>query len=266
MKGKKTPISYSKERVILSDVLPFEIPITYSNRHLYNFLVKNKIKICNNNANGLQKIIWEDKGSVIGEIIKLLFGLKQDTEILKDKTKNELEVSRKKDSIKFPFSFKIFHKDKDFRDLTIIHPKNQLDLINFYDNYRDTILYYSDVSQFSIRKPHKVARYIYQKSKTKKKEFGKELDERDNSATQTKYENLRHYFHIKNMGIFTNFMSPTIIINAKRNIIISTSLIFLSALIASIHIQLLGLCSIKKLSKTHYPSQIRLLQGRLINS
>lgn len=196
MKGKKIPINYSKERVILSDVLPFEIPITYSNRHIYNFLVKNKIKMFTN-TDGSQKITWEDKSSVIGEIIKLLFGLRQDTEILKNEMSNELKVSRKTDLKKIPFNFKISHKENNFRDLTIIHPKNQLDLIDFYDNYKDTILYYSDISQFSIRKPNKVAKYVYQKPKKKKKEFGKELDEKDSSESQTKYENLKHYFHIK---------------------------------------------------------------------
>lgn len=200
MKGKKIPINYSKERVILSDVLPFEIPITYSNRHFYNFLVKNKIKIVVN-EDGSQKIIWEDENAFIGEILKLLFGIKKDIEPLK----KELKISEKKELKKAPFSFKISHKEKDFRDLTIVHPKNQLDLIDFYDNYRDTILYYSGISQFSIRKPDKVAKYVYQKPKKKKKEFGKELEEKDNSESQTKYENLKHFFHIKDYSNIHRF-------------------------------------------------------------
>lgn len=192
MKRKKIPINYSKERVILSDVLPFEIPITYSNRHFYNFLVKNKIKVTES-TDGKKKVVWQNENPFIGEILKLLFGFRQDKVILN----NEIEISDKTDLKKIPFGFKISHKESDFRDLTIIHPKNQLDIIEFYENHRDTILYYSNISQFSIRKPNKVAKYIYQKPKKLKKEFGKELDEKNNSDSKTKYENLKHYFHIK---------------------------------------------------------------------
>jgi hypothetical protein len=191
MKRKKTPINYSKERAILSDVLPFEIPITYSNRHLYNFLVKNKIKLVTN-ANGAEKIIWQNTHPIIGEILKLLFGVKQATGI-----SNEIELSSKADSKKIPFNFKISHKENDFRELTIIHPKSQLDLIYFYDNYRDSILYYSSISQFSIRKPNKVAKYIYQQAKKKKRQFGKEIDEKNSLSAKTKYENLKNFFHVK---------------------------------------------------------------------
>lgn len=192
MKRKKTPINYSKERVILSDVLPFEIPITFSNRHLYNFLVKNKIKV-KTDADGSMKVVWQDGNDNIGEILKLLFGFRQDKEILN----NEMEINCKTDLMKIPFSFKISHKENDFRDLSIIHPKNQLDIIEFYNNYKDTILYYSNISQFSIRKPKKVAKYIYQKPKKLKKEFGKEIDDKNDAESKTKYENLKHFFYIK---------------------------------------------------------------------
>jgi len=192
MKRKKIPINYSNERVILSDVLPFEIPITYSNRHFYNFLVKNKIKVVIN-TDGSKKVVWQDENPFIGEILKLLFGFRQDKQVLN----NEIEISSKTDLRKIPFNFKISHKESDFRDLTIIHPKNQLDIIEFYEKYRDTILYYSNISQFSIRKPNKVAKYIYLKPKKLKKEFGKEVDEKNDAESKTKYENLKHYFHIK---------------------------------------------------------------------
>ena len=39
-KRKKVKLSYSKERVLFSDVLPYECPIIFSNRYLYRFLAK----------------------------------------------------------------------------------------------------------------------------------------------------------------------------------------------------------------------------------
>ena len=38
-------IDYKKERVVLSDILPYEIPPFFSNRYFYHFLVKNKVSI-----------------------------------------------------------------------------------------------------------------------------------------------------------------------------------------------------------------------------
>ena len=38
-------IDYKKERVVLSDVLPYEIPPFFSNRYFYHLLVKNKVSI-----------------------------------------------------------------------------------------------------------------------------------------------------------------------------------------------------------------------------
>lgn len=37
---KKVKLNYSKERVLFSDVLPYECPIIFSNRYLYRFLAK----------------------------------------------------------------------------------------------------------------------------------------------------------------------------------------------------------------------------------
>jgi len=44
MAKKKVYISSPVERCILSDVLPFETPVSFSNRHFYNFVLKHGIK------------------------------------------------------------------------------------------------------------------------------------------------------------------------------------------------------------------------------
>lgn len=190
MKRQKAPIKYTKERVVLSDVLPFEIPLTFSNRYFYTFLVKHNIKIIPENDK-FSKITWDTNEAFVGEIIKLLFGFPSDREI----SNNEIRVNLKKDLKKIPFNFKISHKENDYRELTIIHPKSQLDLIDFYASFRDLILYYSNISNFSIRKADKVARYIYQKPKKRKKEFGKIIEDDIKQESETKYVNLKHYFH-----------------------------------------------------------------------
>lgn len=47
---KKIKLQYKKERVVFSDILPYELPIIFSNRYFYRFLVNNKIAICNINS------------------------------------------------------------------------------------------------------------------------------------------------------------------------------------------------------------------------
>ena len=44
MRRKKIRLKYKKERVLLSDVLPYELPFIFSNRYFYRFLVKNGIR------------------------------------------------------------------------------------------------------------------------------------------------------------------------------------------------------------------------------
>lgn len=44
MKRKKIKLRYKKERVVFSDVLPYELPITFTNRFFYRFLVKNGVE------------------------------------------------------------------------------------------------------------------------------------------------------------------------------------------------------------------------------
>lgn len=57
MKRKKIRLKYKKERVLLSDMLPYELPLIFSNRYFYRFLVKNGIHV-----NG-DKIIWNENVS-----------------------------------------------------------------------------------------------------------------------------------------------------------------------------------------------------------
>ena len=37
---RKIRLRYKKERVVFSDVLPYELPIIFSNRYFYRFLIK----------------------------------------------------------------------------------------------------------------------------------------------------------------------------------------------------------------------------------
>jgi hypothetical protein len=182
MRLKKKYICNKKERTILSDILPYELPVTFSNRYFYRFLIDNKIEF-----NG-KTIKWNKKDLILFEIIKLLFGIDK-------KSRNISEI--KKELITIPFNYKILHKEKDFRDLTIIHPINQLTLIDFYDKCKELILYYCNISPFSIRRPHKVAKLTFYKDKTHLESLAYDQEHNIVEEFEKEYENLKTFFVYK---------------------------------------------------------------------
>ncbi|MFP4640802.1 MAG: antiviral reverse transcriptase Drt3b [Dehalococcoidia bacterium] len=194
MKRRKTTITNKKERVILSDVLPYEIPAIFSNRHLYDFLVENKIKI-----NG-DAITWGENTPFLPDIVKLIFGLQERAPV----SGSQIKIGAK-DMKAIPFTYKVSHKEDDFRELTIIHPKNQLAMIEFYEKYEALILYYCDVSPFSIRKPHKVAKFTYRKDKTHFENLAHDHEHKAVEEFDKEYENLKTYFVYKSFSNVYNF-------------------------------------------------------------
>jgi hypothetical protein len=193
----KKKIKYSKERIVMADILPYEVPITYSNRHFYNFLVDNKIEF----SNGY--LYWEKKDLEFDKLIEFIFNINIITEnILEENGINKYSIKSKLpyqltclETI--PFTFKISHKQNDFRELSIIHPINQLVLIDFYNKYKELIIYYCNKSPYSIRKPYKVAKFTYFND-AKHKDGKEENPERDLIEVFGKeYENIKTYFVYK---------------------------------------------------------------------
>ena len=186
MKHKKKQINNKKERVVLSDVLPFEIPITFSNRHFHNFLVNNHIS-----TDG-KMIKWDKNDPILEIIVKLLFGIKKDNPV-NDRQININNGERKT----IPFNYKISHKDNDFRELTIIHPKDQLAVIEFYEKYKNMILYYCNISPFSIRRPVKIAKFSYYKDRTHIEKLAYDNEHKSIEEFDKEYENLKTFFVYK---------------------------------------------------------------------
>ena len=195
MKRKKIYLKYKKERAVLSDVLPYETPITFSNRHFYEFLLKNKVHY----KEGFIK--WEKGDDALEIIIRLLFGAGNDAgvitnaELIDGNCVNISSFSKVFHSPTIPFNFKISHKENEHRELSVIHPLLQIRLIDLYAEYKELIIYYCSQSDFSIRRPAKIAKYIYHKDKTHNQKLS-----RDNEMIEEfhmEYENLRSFFSYK---------------------------------------------------------------------
>lgn len=191
----KIRIKSKKNLVILSDILPYEVPVTFSNHYFYKFLDSNEIEF-----NG-ENITWKRNSGTLDEIVKLVFGIDKEIE-----TSNE--VSKFKDFDKrlllsIPFGYSISHKENSFRELTVCHPRSQIQVVNFYKKYKEIILYYCGISPFSIRKPNSIAKCIIHKDKSFYKAFSNEIDTIEESGRE--YEHLRSFFVYKSYSNIHKF-------------------------------------------------------------
>ena len=73
MRRKKIRLRYKKERVVFSDVLPYELPLIFSNRYFYKFLVRNGVWI-EMGAGDKDKLHWNktDNKGFLG-ILAIMF-------------------------------------------------------------------------------------------------------------------------------------------------------------------------------------------------
>ncbi|WP_298575220.1 antiviral reverse transcriptase Drt3b [uncultured Porphyromonas sp.] len=184
-KRKKIKLSYSKERVLFSDVLPYECPIIFSNRYLYRFLAKY---LWVGEVNGGEIQLKQNKRT--GEkdasaFAALLFGCYE-------KGKGIGTLQHRPNALFYPYHFNIAHKPNKNRTLSIIHPYNQWQVVEFYDQYKYSILYLCNQSRYSLRKPHKIAQYFYYRDRLHQKLLGQKSDKVELFFNE--YENLKTYF------------------------------------------------------------------------
>ena len=188
-KRKKIKLSYSKERVLFSDVLPYECPIIFSNRYLYRFLAKY---LWVGKEQNVDNIMWnvlkqskrlDEKDA--NAFAALLFGCYE-------KGKRIGILQHRLNDLFYPYQFNIAHKANKNRTLSIIHPYNQWQVVEFYEQYKYSILYLCNQSKYSLRKPHKIAHYFYYRDRLHRKLSGHESDKVELFFNE--YENLKTYF------------------------------------------------------------------------
>ena len=190
IKRKKIRLRYKKERVVFSDVLPYELPLIFSNRYFYRFLVRNGIWI-EISREGQDTLHWnktEDKG-ILG-LLAIIFCRK----ISEFEGKDSLLLNVH-DLKRIPFVYSIQHKPLKHRFLSLIHPANQIKVVDLYNRYKDAIIYLCSKSNFSIRYPSKVACYFYYKDRLHHVLMGKKTDNMEMYFNE--YENLKTFFSYK---------------------------------------------------------------------
>ena len=128
-------------RTLVTDTVPFEVPIIYSNDGLYRNLSD-----------------YDNKSPKLKELIDAL--------ILKERR------------FTIPLRYNIVNDAQRVRTLSLLHPHGQVQLAQFYDNYNHLICEYGQRSPYSIRKPAKIGAYFFLPSSLseKKKYKQKSID------------------------------------------------------------------------------------------
>lgn len=119
-------------RVLITETLPFETPIVFSNDGLYE-QVNSLDQACS-----VQKTI----------IQALVFG----------------EGHAKPVHSTIPYLYKVRKNTQEFRRLALLHPSSQWKVRGFYEKYEQLIIHYCSVSPASIRAPQRIAGSYYNKS------------------------------------------------------------------------------------------------------
>lgn len=127
MSSRKRPNRIKKgdySRVLVTETVPYETPIIFSNDGLYERIVEI------HSADPIQQMLLR----------ALVFGEGE------GKTHSSI-----------PYLYKIRKGSRQFRRLALIHPRSQWKVKEFYEKYENLLLYHCAHSPASIRAPHKVA-------------------------------------------------------------------------------------------------------------
>ncbi|MCE8025244.1 antiviral reverse transcriptase Drt3b [Billgrantia aerodenitrificans] len=196
---KKEKISYKKERVVISDLLPYEVPLTFSNRHFYDFLVENQVQFKKN------VFTWKPGCSTVNTAVQLLLGLDVSNCSLNAEGKM---VCNSSDAVTIPFAYGITHKEDELRMLSFSHPKNQVKTIDFYHRHSGAIIYYCQRSKFSLRAPVRIAKTVSWNDALKIPKINEHNDLVEESGKD--YKNLKSFFvYEKYSNIFKFFESES---------------------------------------------------------
>ncbi|MBR3813565.1 MAG: RNA-directed DNA polymerase [Spirochaetaceae bacterium] len=118
-----------KYRPLLTDVLPYETTLVFSNE-------------------GFHSLVKE---------------LSSDTQVF-ERVNSIINNFKKENNFFFiPYSFSVIRKDTKKRKLSLPHPLSQLDLCDLYEDYSDYIIYLCTKSDFSLRYPSAISSKFYKK-------------------------------------------------------------------------------------------------------
>lgn len=178
-------ISKSKYRALLTEVLPYEMPLFFSNKSFVRFLKYHDVTIKDG------KLTAQTRNShTLSKILEILSG-------------SDEEITN--------FNYTISNDgNADGRILTVMHPLHQIMAAGLYEKYQSLIIHFCDKSQFSIRRPWRVASEILSKS------LFEEIIS-DDPDTHVSPDSAKSYFIYKKYSNISRFYDDYDFLHLERN-------------------------------------------------
>jgi len=223
MKSKARKIKLSSkaryQRPVATDILPFEVPPSFSNSGFFAFLMQHEVRVsCWDNKKTVRWIAPDDR---FDDAFRIMFRLADKThENFRTYTETHdgksLAVREWKIFLNWtmPFNFRISHKETEFRQLSVIHPQAQMFVAEFYQSHASEILYHCCKSNFSIRFPASIARTVRYKDRLFKENVGDSNDSIE--ETRKEYEGSGSYFTYSKYSNIFKFYENYSYLNAER--------------------------------------------------
>lgn len=147
---KSSFVKMSKFHPLLTDTLPYEVPVLFSNRGLYETLRsaydKYYTTIVKKRAQGME---YNAPETIEYFVIKYFFA---DSSLSKLKEK----IAKLFRANLLPYEYLITKNKDQQRKISLIHPISQIKICDFYSHYADEILFHTSCSDVSLRHPIKV--------------------------------------------------------------------------------------------------------------
>lgn len=178
-------ISKSKYRAILTEVLPYEMPLFFNSKSFVRFLKYHDVTV-----NDGKLTAQRHNSHALSKILELLSG--------SDERITNFNYTISKDG------------NADGRRLTVMHPFHQILVADFYEKYESLIIHFCEKSQFSIRHPWRVASEILSKSS-----FEEIIS--DDSDTHISPDSAKSYFIYKKYSNISRFYDDYEFLNLERN-------------------------------------------------
>ncbi|MFC5677259.1 antiviral reverse transcriptase Drt3b [Aeromicrobium endophyticum] len=147
----RVDVKHTPARVVVSEILPYEVPVGFDNLGLYKFLIAAKMQ------RHESRVHFSGTHPEMAVVLKIIFG--SDTDVQPLPGGGYSIPTKSVEASTVPFQFLVRHKANQSRALSIAHPASQIGLVDFYDQFRSLLLLHTSTSPFSIRHPSRIARY-----------------------------------------------------------------------------------------------------------
>jgi hypothetical protein len=190
MKKRKT-ITSSPARFLISDTLPFEVPIIFNNRLFANAAKDIEFSGIDNKVEMI--LTTNSIAPEFSTIVNLLGGMI---------VNNNVKLPK----LSIPYEFFVPKANGQLRTLAVVNPLYQLLMMVFNETYSNTLLYNCSKSSFSIRKPVKKATWKVSKDNSffltqlgsdnisKIEEYGIECEELRSYYVYRQYSNVYKFY------------------------------------------------------------------------